>query len=295
MLAQHTNLVGRYLPVRSRLPVEVCDIIIEMMAVYLLDARRKRAFAASVSEDSTCWREELEWKATFLACSCVSRAWNLYCRNHVSQFLLSNCLWLSSRTQVSHFAKRLRCRSQAASTLLPGEVAIAPDGWDVWNHIPYLYYCVVAIFKHLPSAEKLSLRGVWWTVRDPRCMRALAMHTHITHLALIKVYFEQALHLRHLLEALPSLRSLECSHVSAGETKGFAPMMARCRRLRELKIIGFDTRIWTLFVNVEHGAEPPPIEVLSFVLPLQPILAFLLPESTHPSRLEWSGRGTNRF
>lgn len=97
----------------------------------------------------------------------------------------------------------------------------------------------------------------------------LVMHHRITCLALVWVHFESIVHFRILLEALPKLDILECSHVYLDDTGDTLPPMAHCSNLRKLRILDVDERISTFLGNIEDGTHAPPVEVLSVALNLE--------------------------
>lgn len=244
--------------IAPHLPEDVCDLIIDIIMNSLLNSRKRRAFVFTALEDFELHREELNCRATLAAGACVSRAWH-----YPFQYRLSQHIWLSSDAQYV----RLASRAYTASPSLVQEITLDPSGQALCNPSPCSCHCVIGHFGQFPSVEKLSLCGVAWRAH-PQCMRPRfsAMHQHITRLALVWVHFQSVTHLRRLLESLPELRALECSHLLSDENEESLPSMARCAKLRELRILDVDKRISAFFGNVEDGAKIPPVEVLSVAL-----------------------------
>lgn len=249
------------------LPEDVCDLIIDIIMESLLKSRRRRTFAFAGWEDMELHREELRCRTTLAAGARVSKAWH-----SPFQYRLTQHIWLSSDSQFA----RLASHAYTVNLSLVQEISMDPSGQGVCNTAPYACHCVIGLLAQFPSAAKLSLCGVAWRVhvrcRDPE---SLAMHQHITRLALVWVQFQSISHLQHLLQALPLLQTLECSHVFTDDDDDLPPM-PHCAALRDLRILdvdkriamflgGVDERIVTFFGGAD-GCNIPSIDILSIAM-----------------------------
>ena len=241
---------------QSRLPLELCDDIIDLVALYA-------QVYGSGGVDYGMF-EVSDWRFTLVACALTCKAWH-----HRALYHLHASVWLSTRENVRYLLRRCRAhpdlQSAVRHVIIRGPSQHAQGGLAPFGPIPHFGTFAAMLARHLPRVAYLRIcRAAWTAGTLPlESIRCLPVYRTIAQVRLRDVEFKNASQFAALLSALPGLEYVSCTDVSCREHQRVIPFPypSEARRVRELVVVNVADELVDVLVKLSDVA--PAVRKLS--------------------------------
>ncbi|KAI0729234.1 hypothetical protein C8Q72DRAFT_829805 [Fomitopsis betulina] len=186
-----------------RLPVEICELIIDIVAEYV---------GGWVPRSGDPW-----WR-TLVSCALTCRDWYARAQHHRLKIVE-----LRDRSDVTMLYNLLRGTPRLKATVQEVELAGSLTG----DRLPLLHVgtFITKLVLQLPKLRRLSIYGTLWTYSSVRVddLKYLRMFHHLATLTLFRVTFTNASQLGRLIAALPELLTLSLIGVLCTQGRNVSP------------------------------------------------------------------------
>ena len=214
---------------QSRLPLELCDDIIDLVALHA-------QVYGSGGVDYGMF-EVSDWRFTLVACALTCKAWH-----HRALYHLHSSVWLSNRENVRYLLQRCRehpdLQDAVRHVIIRGPSQRAQGGLKPFGPIPHFGTFIPMLARHLPKVAYLRICRAAWTVGmlPMDSIRCLPVYTTIVQVRLRDVEFKNASQFASLLSAMPNLEYVSCTDVTCRERQLAIPFPypSGIRRVREI-------------------------------------------------------------
>ncbi|KAH9931228.1 uncharacterized protein B0H18DRAFT_929701 [Fomitopsis serialis] len=225
-------------PAISRLPVEVCERIIDYLA-----AGWDTGHVVAKGEPHL---------TTLTSCALVCQDWY-----YLTWYHLRQRIHLRDRTDVLSLSKTLRAKPRLREVIQ--QVVISGGSPGERQPIRHLGTFAAMLAGKAPRLSRITIEDAEWTIGSVRMddIGFLGVFSSIDVLCLYNVTLSSAAQLSHLVSALQRLRYLWCSNVDCLQKQHVSPasLPLNCASLKYLDVRWVAPAVEDLFVQISRASR----------------------------------------
>ncbi|KAH9915645.1 uncharacterized protein B0H18DRAFT_92367 [Fomitopsis serialis] len=225
-------------PAISRLPVEVCERVIDYVA-----AGWDMSYVDAKGEPHL---------TTLTSCALVCQDWY-----YLTWYHLRQRIHLRDRTDVLSLSKTLRAKPRLREVIQ--QVVISGGSPGERQPILHLGTFAAMLAGKTPRLSRITIEDAEWTMGSVRMedIGVLGVFSYVGTVYLCNVTLSSAAQLRHLVSALPRLRKLWCFNVDCLQKQHVSPasLPLNCANLKVLEVRWFAPAVEDLFVQISWASR----------------------------------------
>ncbi|KAH9915649.1 uncharacterized protein B0H18DRAFT_92597 [Fomitopsis serialis] len=225
-------------PAIPRLPVEVCERIIDYVA-----AGWDTGYPIAKGEPHL---------TTLTSCALVCQDWYFLTWYHLRQRI-----HLRDRTDVLSLSKTLRAKPRLREVIQQVVISGASPGKR--QAIPHLGTFAAMLAGKAPRLSRITIEDAEWTIGSVRMedIGFLGVFSYIDTLNISKVTLSSVAQLSHLVSALPRLRKLWCFEVDCLQKQHVSPasLPLNCANLEHLDVRWVAPAVEDVFVHISRASR----------------------------------------